>query len=72
MRDWGSNPPPATNLKLHIFNNSTDSLPKLNGERPYPCLNKLLAESEDTVKGHMRNVLLKLQANDRTHASLSC
>ena len=26
----GSNPPPATNLKLHIFSNSTGSLPKLN------------------------------------------
>jgi DNA-binding NarL/FixJ family response regulator len=28
----------------------------------------LLGITEDTVKGHMRNVLLKLQANDRTHA----
>src|SRR5580704_7273853 len=26
----GSNPPPATNLKLHIFSNSTGSLPELN------------------------------------------
>ena len=34
--------------------------------------NKLVADelgiSEDTVKGHMRNLLAKLQANDRTHA----
>lgn len=34
--------------------------------------NKIVADilgiSEDTVKGHMRNVLSKLQANDRTHA----
>ena len=34
--------------------------------------NKAVAEalsiSEDTVKGHVRNVLSKLQANDRTHA----
>jgi len=27
-----------------------------------------LCISEDTVKGHVRNVLSKLQANDRTHA----
>jgi len=36
------------------------------------CSNKLVADrlriSEDTVKGHVRNVLHKLQANDRTHA----
>jgi DNA-binding NarL/FixJ family response regulator len=34
--------------------------------------NKVVADclriSEDTVKGHVRNVLAKLQANDRTHA----
>lgn len=34
--------------------------------------NKLVADklfiSEDTVKGHMKNILTKLQANDRTHA----
>jgi len=34
--------------------------------------NKLVADrlriSEDTVKGHMKNILAKLQANDRTHA----
>jgi DNA-binding NarL/FixJ family response regulator len=28
----------------------------------------VLGVTEDTVKGHMRNVMLKLQANDRTHA----
>jgi len=28
----------------------------------------LLGIAEDTVKGHMRNLLAKLQANDRTHA----
>jgi DNA-binding NarL/FixJ family response regulator len=36
------------------------------------CSNKLVAGrlqiSEDTVKGHVRNVLQKLKANDRTHA----
>jgi hypothetical protein len=26
----GLNPPPATNLKLHILSNSTGPLPKLN------------------------------------------
>ncbi len=36
------------------------------------CSNKAIADklfiSEDTVKSHMKNVLAKLQANDRTHA----
>ncbi len=36
------------------------------------CSNKAVADSllitEDTVKGHVRNILSKLSANDRTHA----
>ena len=36
------------------------------------CSNKVVAErldiSEDTVKGHVRNILSKLNATDRTHA----
>jgi DNA-binding NarL/FixJ family response regulator len=36
------------------------------------CSNKVVAErlriSEDTVKGHIRNILSKLNASDRTHA----
>jgi DNA-binding NarL/FixJ family response regulator len=36
------------------------------------CANKIVADrlniSEDTVKGHVRNILSKLKANDRTHA----
>ncbi len=36
--------------------------------------NKIIANtleiSEDTVKGHMKNIMAKLQANDRTHAVL--
>jgi len=36
------------------------------------CSNKIVADrlgiSEDTVKGHVRNILVKLNANDRTHA----
>ena len=36
------------------------------------CSNKIIAErlsiSEDTVKGHVRNILSKLGASDRTHA----
>jgi DNA-binding NarL/FixJ family response regulator len=36
--------------------------------------NKIVADelsiSEDTVKGHMKNILSKLRANDRTHAVL--
>ena len=38
------------------------------------CSNKTVADrlgiSEDTVKGHMKNLLAKLGANDRTHAVL--
>ena len=36
------------------------------------CSNKIVADhlqiSEDTVKGHMKSILSKLRANDRTHA----
>jgi DNA-binding NarL/FixJ family response regulator len=36
------------------------------------CSNKVVAErpliSEDTVKGHVRSILSKLEASDRTHA----
>jgi DNA-binding NarL/FixJ family response regulator len=36
------------------------------------CSNKIVVDqlhiSEDTVKGHVRNILFKLKANDRTHA----
>jgi DNA-binding NarL/FixJ family response regulator len=38
------------------------------------CSNKTVADqlniSEETVKGHMKNIMAKLQANDRTHAVL--
>lgn len=38
------------------------------------CSNKIVADrlgiSEDTVKGHIKNILAKLGANDRTHAVL--
>ena len=38
------------------------------------CSNKVVADqlniTEETVKGHMKNILAKLQANDRTHAVL--
>jgi DNA-binding NarL/FixJ family response regulator len=38
------------------------------------CSNKIVADqlgiSEETVKGHMKNILAKLHANDRTHAVL--
>jgi DNA-binding NarL/FixJ family response regulator len=36
------------------------------------CSNKIVADrlriSEDTVKGHVRSILSKLDASDRTHA----
>jgi DNA-binding NarL/FixJ family response regulator len=36
------------------------------------CSNKIVADrlriKEDTIKGHVRNILFKLRANDRTHA----
>jgi len=36
------------------------------------CSNKVVAKrlviSEDTVKGHVRNILSKLEASDRIHA----
>jgi DNA-binding NarL/FixJ family response regulator len=36
------------------------------------CSNKVIADrlfiTEDTVKGHLRSILIKLNANDRTHA----
>ena len=38
------------------------------------CSNKIVADhlkiAEDTVKGHMKSIMAKLQANDRTHAVL--
>ena len=30
----------------------------------------LLSVTEDSVKGHVRNILSKLGANDRTHAAM--
>jgi DNA-binding NarL/FixJ family response regulator len=66
-------PEVANELALHI---SDDSLT----EREIEVLeliarghsNKLVADRlkirEDTVKGHVRNILYKLKANDRTHA----
>jgi DNA-binding NarL/FixJ family response regulator len=66
-------PEVANELALHI---SDDSLT----EREIEVLqliarghsNKLVADRlnirEDTVKGHVRNILYKLRANDRTHA----
>jgi DNA-binding NarL/FixJ family response regulator len=66
-------PEVANELALHI---SDDSLT----EREIDVLkliarghsNKLVADRlkirEDTVKGHVRNILYKLKANDRTHA----
>ena len=63
----------ATQLARHVSDN------KLTGrevgvlrEVAAGCSNKIVADhlgiSEDTVKGHIRSILAKLKANDRTHA----
>jgi DNA-binding NarL/FixJ family response regulator len=63
----------ATELASHL---SSDALSareievlRMVGEG---CSNKVVADhlkiAEDTVKGHMRSILSKLNANDRTHA----
>ena len=47
-----------------------DVLRAVAGGRSNKAVASDLAISEETVKGHMKNILSKLQANDRTHAIL--
>jgi DNA-binding NarL/FixJ family response regulator len=63
----------ATELANHLMSDALSAreieVLRMVGEG---CSNKIVADylriSEDTVKGHMRNILSKLNANDRTHA----
>jgi DNA-binding NarL/FixJ family response regulator len=63
----------ATELASHLMSDALSSreieVLRMVGEG---YSNKIVADhlkiSEDTVKGHMRNILSKLNANDRTHA----
>jgi DNA-binding NarL/FixJ family response regulator len=65
----------ASDLAEHI---SADALSEREiqvlGSVAAGCSNKMVADelaiSEDTVKGHMKNILCKLDANDRTQAVL--
>ena len=65
----------ASNLANH-FDADSLSLREIEVLRSVAegCSNKAVADSlkitEDTVKGHMKSIMLKLQANDRTHAVL--
>jgi DNA-binding NarL/FixJ family response regulator len=63
----------ATELASHLTSDALSAreieVLRMVGEG---CSNKIIADhlkiSEDTVKGHMRSILAKLNANDRTHA----
>ncbi len=63
----------ATELASHLTSDALSAreieVLRMVGEG---CSNKIVADhlkiSEDTVKGHMRSILAKLNANDRTHA----
>jgi DNA-binding NarL/FixJ family response regulator len=63
----------ATELASHLTSDALSAreieVLRMVGEG---CSNKIVADhlkiSEDTVKGHMRSILSKLNANDRTHA----
>ena len=63
----------ASELARHIGGTKlTDREIEILREVAAGCSNKIVADhlciSEDTVKGHVRSILTKLKANDRTHA----
>jgi DNA-binding NarL/FixJ family response regulator len=63
----------ASELAQHAGDNTlTDREIEVLRQVAAGCSNKIIADrlfiSEDTVKGHIRNILEKLKANDRTHA----
>jgi DNA-binding NarL/FixJ family response regulator len=47
-----------------------DVLKQLVGGKANKEIGAQLGVSEETVKSHMRNILAKLGANDRTHAAM--
>lgn len=66
-------PEVAAQLAEHAFDDGlTDREVEVLTQIAQGCSNKVVADrlkiSEDTVKGHVRNILSKLGANDRTHA----
>ena len=66
-------PEVASEIALHAGDQLlTDRESQVLKEVAAGCSNKIVASrlfiSEETVKGHLRNILAKLKANDRTHA----
>jgi DNA-binding NarL/FixJ family response regulator len=63
----------AMDIARHVGNETltrreTEVLQEVAGGNSNKVIAHHLAVSEDTVKTHMRNILFKLSANDRTHA----
>jgi DNA-binding NarL/FixJ family response regulator len=66
-------PEVASELALHAMDDAlTDREIEVLKQIAAGCSNKVVADrlgiSEDTVKGHVRSILSKLNASDRTHA----
>ena len=65
----------ASNISDHIASDALtprelDVLRAVAGGNSNKIVGYELHISEETVKGHMRSIMMKLQANDRTHAIL--
>ena len=66
-------PPVATELAAHATDDAlspreVDVLRLIAGGNANKAIASQLSITEETVKGHVRNILAKLAANDRTHA----